>query len=356
MDTVDKYLRFLEPEYLEAIKQDMFREIVRSKVLQKHKFEGKYFMLAIDGSGLQSYDYEPYPGCPFKEYKNGKKTWTTYVLEAKIVTHSGFSLSLATGWIENPTNERFDKQDIESKAFKRLSVRLKKNFPRLPLVLLLDGLYPNAPVFEICRNNGWKAVITLKDKSLKSVQEQISDSLLFKEYKETNQIDKEGVWWHKYDYKVFQNIEYKGHNLCVIETCHEKKHEQTKETEQTRFVHISNIEINKKNAHKISQAGRMRWKIENEGFNNHKNTDYNAEHKYSRTNFNATKNYYQLLQIADLINQFTYKEKRLQECITKYQLTLESLIELILSYLKVYEFDDDKQINTLLNQKVQLRY
>ena len=100
----------------------------------------------------------------------------------------------------------------------------------------------------------------------------------------------------------------------------------------------------------------MRWKIENEGFNNQKNTDYNAEHKYSRTNFNATKNYYQLLQIADLINQFTYKEKRLQECITKYQLTLESLIELILSYLKVYEFDDDKQINTLLNQKVQLRY
>ncbi len=64
---------FLELEYLEAIKQDMFREIVRSKVLQKHKFKGKYFMPAIDGSGLQSYDYEPYPGCPFKEHKNGKK-------------------------------------------------------------------------------------------------------------------------------------------------------------------------------------------------------------------------------------------------------------------------------------------
>ncbi len=127
--------------------------------------------------------------------------------EAKIVTHSGFSLSLATEWIENPTNERFDKQEIESKAFKRLSARLKKNFPRLFLVLLLDGLYPNAPVFEICRNNGWKTVITLKDMSLKSVQEQISDRLLFKEYKETDQIDKEGVWWHKCDYKMFQNIE-----------------------------------------------------------------------------------------------------------------------------------------------------
>lgn len=356
MDTVDRYLRFLNPDYLETIKQDMFREIIRSKVLQKYRYQGKYYQLAIDGSGLQSYDYEPYPGCPFKEYKSGKKVWTTYILEAKIVTTSGFALSLASEWIENPTNESFDKQDSENKAFKRLSAKLKRNFPRLPLMLLLDGLYPNSPVFEICKTNNWAAIITLKDKSLKSVQEQIADMLLFNQYKQTSHVDKQGAWWHKNDYKVFQNVEYQKYTLHVIETLFEKKHEKTNELEKTRFVHISNIEISEKSAHKLSLAGRLRWKIENEGFNNQKNSDYNAEHKYSRTNFNATKNYYQLLQIADMINQFVYKQQWIQKFIIKHELTLMAVIELIMSYLKVYEFDDEKLINTLLSQKVQLRY
>ena len=79
--------------------------------------QNKYFMLAIDGSGMQSFDYEPYPGCPFKKFKNDKKVWTTYVLEAKIITANGFSISLATEWVENPTNKKFDKQDCEFKAF-----------------------------------------------------------------------------------------------------------------------------------------------------------------------------------------------------------------------------------------------
>jgi hypothetical protein len=84
MDTVDLLLRKLDPTELEKIKQNMFRQLVKSKTLQKYKFGGKYFMLAIDGTGLQSFDYEPYPGCPFKQFKN-KKVWTTYVLEAKIM-------------------------------------------------------------------------------------------------------------------------------------------------------------------------------------------------------------------------------------------------------------------------------
>ena len=35
--------------------------------------------------------------------------------------------------------------------------------------MLLDGLYPNGPVFEACRNRNLDFMIVLKDKSLKSV-------------------------------------------------------------------------------------------------------------------------------------------------------------------------------------------
>ncbi len=356
MDTVDKYLRWLGPSVLEQVKQDMFRELVKSKTFQKYKYDGKYFMLAIDGSGLQSYDYEPYRGCPYKKSKKGKKVWTTYVLEARVVTSNGFSISLATEWIENPTDQPFNKQDCESKAFGRLAKRLKKEFPRLPLVLLLDGLYPNGPVFSLCENNRWRHIITLKDKSLKSVQEQIADKLLFKDYKQHQNLEANTTHWLKNNYKYFEQVEYKGHALYVAETLTEKQHKLSGEKEQTRFVHITDIPLSDGNVHDVSQAGRLRWKIENEGFNDQKNNGYNAGHKFSRTNFNATKNYYQLMQIADTINQLTYKAVRMQCFIKDFGLTINSLIEKTLSYLKAMEFDDPQLIEDIFTKNVQLRY
>ncbi len=106
----------------------------------------------------------------------------------------------------------------------------------------------------------------------------------------------------------------------------------------------------------MSRAGRMRWKIENEGFNNQKNNDYNLAHKFSRTNFNATKNYYQLLQIADIINQLTYKSSSMGKRIKKYGLTIKSIIAEIFSYIKSYPFENEKLLEEILLLKTQLRY
>jgi len=356
MDTVDKYLRWLEPSKLETIKQKMISEIFKSKTLQKFRYDDLYYTIAIDGTGLQSYDYEPYNGCPFKEFKNGNIVWTCYVLEAKIVCKNGFSLSIGSTWIENPTNENYDKQDCEFKAFTRLSDKLKTDYPRTHFLLLLDGLYPKEPIFDICKKNYWKFIITLKDKTLKSVQEQISDKILFKDFIENTNLQANSTHWLKNDYKIFQNVEYKENKYFIIETNFEKKHIKTKELETTRFVHISNIEIDKNNSHKVSETGRFRWKIENEGFNNQKNNDYNAEHKFSRTNFNAVKNYYELLQIADIINQLCYKSIRLKEFMKNYGLTEISVINIILSYLKVGEFNDLELINEILLRNKQIRY
>jgi hypothetical protein len=356
MDTVDKYLRWLETSKLETIKQKMISELLKSKAIQKYKFDGLYYMIAIDGTGLQSFEYEPYKGCPFKKLKNDQKVWTCYVLEAKIICQNGFSLSIASTWIENPINESYDKQDSEFKAFKRLTETLKRKFQRTQFLLLLDGLYPKEPIFGICKKNRWKFVISLKDKSLKSIQEQISDKILFGDFIQSSNLEANSTHWLINDYKIFQNVEYKENKYYIIETNFEKKHIKTKESENTRFVHISNIEIEKNNSHKVSQAGRLRWKIENEGFNNQKNNNYNAQHKYSRTNFNAVKNYYTLLQIADIINQLCYKSVGIKEYIKRYCLTEITVIQHILSFFIAGEFTDIELINEILSKKEQIRY
>ena len=49
-----------------------------------------------------------------------------------------------------------------------------------------------------------------------------------------------------------------------------------------------------------NQGGRLRWKIENEGFNIQKNGGFNLEHPYSQDG-TARKIFYFLLQIAHII-------------------------------------------------------
>ena len=109
-------------------------------------------------------------------------------------------------------------------------------------------------------------------------------------------------------------------------------------------------------AHQVSQAGRLRWKIENEGFNNQKNNGYGLQHKFSRTNFNATKNYYQLMQMADTINQLTYKQREVQQYLKRYGFTTQSMIADILGYLKSMVFSDIQLIKQILTEKAQARY
>src|SRR5665811_1971093 len=76
-----------------------------------------------------------------------------------------------------------------------------------------------------------------------------------------------------------------------------------KTTKIQRFTYITNVTQNQQNIVQTADSGRLRWKIENEGFNSQKNLGYELEHKFSRVSFIAMQNYYQLLQIAHIINQ-----------------------------------------------------
>jgi hypothetical protein len=82
-------------------------------------------------------------------------------------------LSYGEGDPDEHKNSHEHKQDCERQAFKRLAERLKKYFPRLPVMVLLDGLYPNGPVMEQCRRYGWQYMIVLPDKCLPTVWREV---------------------------------------------------------------------------------------------------------------------------------------------------------------------------------------
>lgn len=360
MDTANNLMKTIDIKELENIKKNLISILITRKVLQKFKLFGKYYNVTIDGTGVHSYHYEPYPGCPFKVSKHGKKTWTAYVLEAKIVCLNGFSISIASEWLINPINEEFNKQDCEQKAFKRLAHKIKTYYPRLPICLTADGLYPNKTVFNICKNYNWQYIITLKDGNLPSVWEEIEFlkaidcRLSFERFdiKPNQRISEQ--------YYGYQDIDYKCNEVSVVESIISTKvikaqKECSNESEIARFVHITSFKLAKSILFKISQAGRMRWKIENEGFNEQKNTQYNLQHKYSRTSFTATQNYYQCLQIAHMINQLAQKSTKMRALIRDHD-SLKSFEEMIVSLLFMKDLSHEIEPLKLQYINCQLRY
>lgn len=285
-DTINNFLKKLNPYEIEKIRKYMIKELFKKRCLEHYRLLDKYWTIAVDATGIVSFSHRHCEHCLKREYKNKdtgeveKTIYFHYVLEAKLVV-GDMVFSIDTEFIENEKN--YEKQDCELKAFKRLAKRLKKDYKRLPICMLGDSLYAVDPVFELCKEFNWKYIFTFKEGRTKSIWSE------FEGLKRLEGSNYKGYTW-------VNEIEYKEKLVNVLEA---KLIENEKEK---KFTFITNIPVKEKNVEKILFAGRSRWKIENEGFNNQKNIKNNIEHLCCK-DYNAMKNHYLLTQIADILRQ-----------------------------------------------------
>jgi len=300
MCAVEDFFRVLPSEEFDRLKASMIAILVEKRTLHSHRLLGKHFTIAVDGTGVYASQNFHWNECTFQTSKNGVVTWMNHVLEAKLVCSNGFSFSLCTEWIIN--GEEFVKQDCELKAFKRLAVRLKKYFPRLPVCLLFDGLYCNGPVMDICKENGWQWIAVFKEGNLPSVHQELEllpdgafgtleRNMPHKNTRQKcrwcNDIDyeKRHVHW----FRCFEEVT--GKNGAVTEH---------------NFEYLTSIPQTDKTIVECIEAARNRWKIE-DSFNEQKNRDFQMQHFFSRSSFTAFCNWYQALQLAHTIFQIAVR-------------------------------------------------
>jgi len=347
-DTVNRVMTKLDDTQIERLKITMVRVLIRRKVFCNQRFQGKYYSVAIDGTGVASFKHHHCSQCLSQTSKNGKTTYSHKVVEAHLVTYNGFSISLATEWIENPADEEYDKQDCERKAFTRIATKLKKAFPQLPIVILGDGLYPYEGFFAICKANDWRYIVTFKEGNLKTVWKTIEEEKIAQpDNKKQEIIIKPDKSIQESQYIWLNDLNYRGYNLNYLECNETITHSpdgKMKSIEYKHFVHISDLSLNEGNIARTNQTGRLRWKIENEGFNTLKNGGYCMKHKYSRTSYLAMKNYHQFMQMASMINQLMVKTVQFKQnflCVKNHK-TLKSLWKDIVAVMQWVSLDKAK--------------
>jgi hypothetical protein len=318
--TLARLLENIDVEKIEDASVSLVNRLIRDKKFTNYLVNNRY-VIAIDGVHKFTREWE-WCENSLKKHKKGQpegvNQYYANALEASLVLPEGLTIPFMTEFMDRKeyqdegTDTEKQKQDSELKAFKRLAQRLKEHFPRLKIVVTLDGLYANGPLMELCQSYGWDYMIVLKDGSLKTVWqdiESLKDNGMVEKYSghEINNVKQE-FWW-------VNNIEYRyGDNGCKdvkvnVVVCMETKKEidpKTGEELKTtkKFAWISFKEINDRNVEKrCNYMGRPRWNLETQNLVE-KHHGYAYEHCFSY-NWNAMKGYHYLMHLGHIINVLT---------------------------------------------------
>lgn len=341
--TLEYLMERISQVELSKLRTKMINRLIRNKCFSRYRFFGNY-LIAIDGSGYLTFKRRHCNHC-LKQEKDGKVIYYYHpILEAKLILSNGMAFSIETEFVENP-GKKVKVQDCELKAFHRLADRLKKTFPQLNICLLLDGLYANKPVIDLCNRNSWKYIITFKEGSMKEVYEEYES---LKKLHPDNYLEHNNSGIKQEYYWATDVLQYKETSNANVMECIEYKSDERK-----RFVWLTNFSISKDNVKEIGGGGRLRWKIENEGFNMQKNGGYELEHPYSE-HIVALKNFYILLQIAHIINQLMEKGSLLIEEIKKSFGSIKNFAKRLLESLRTSVFDIT-EIQAIHTSRFQIR-
>ena len=304
-DTLINVISEIKFEELEKIQTKIIKTLIRSKMLDKYRFCG-LFHIVIDGTGLYStrvnLGEQAITKVINKDTDNEYILYSYYALEAKLVC-GNMTFSFATEFVENETYtdkngntyRKFDKQDCELKAAYRLLDKIKKRFPKLPIIIGGDALYLGKPFLELCDEYHFEYIIRYKETDAPTIKRNFDEIKIVEgNYEYQNEI-------------IFGELKNKDfYTLNVISFNEESIDEETGEVTTTNFSYVTSLPINSKNKEDIIKLGRRRWKIENKGFKEQKSDVLNISHIYTK-NCNGTKNIYLIIQFAHtLLNLLNY--------------------------------------------------
>lgn len=365
-DTLCRLLEDIDVDQIEQTYEGLIRQLIRKKVF-RNLLHDKHYLVAIDGT--QKYRMDEQWDSRYLRRKikgqDGEYHYYAYVLEAVLVFSNGMVLPLMSQFLENSSDlEEIEdpeqwKQDCELKAFHRLAKRIKKAFPKLRLTLLLDGLYANGPLFEVCRKNKWGFMIVLKDQSLPSVWDEVRGLMA---------LDKRGKHRHEriwkgrdQQFRWVNHIEYEyGTHTAKKQTLHVVLCEEHWESvdkgnvivnETARYAWISSEPIDRGNVHeRCNLTGRNRWLQEN-NILKEKHQGYQYEHIFSH-NWNAMKGYHFLMHIARAMNEIALYTVSLEDHVKEFG--VQKFIEKFCTAMTQRELDTER-IHHLTMSSYQLR-
>ncbi len=294
----------VDPASLEEVFPDYFRRLQRGAHLEAYRVLEKYYMAVIDGGEYFSSEKVSCPGCL---RRNGR--FLHQIVQAAVV-HPDKSQVIPLAPEELKNADGAEKQDCEVNAGKRLIEKLRRTHPRLPFIIVADGLYSEQPFILKTLSESMHYVLVAKE----------SDHVVLTQYvdgaralKETSTMEVK-VGKRRRVYEWINDVPLSGNDDAPsVNYFTYSLYNEGKRTYRNSWV--TDIPVEKKNIEELSRIGRSRWKIENEVFNTVKNHGYHIEHNYGHGAKHLSFNFFLLNMLAFFMHQiFELTDKLYREC------------------------------------------
>jgi hypothetical protein len=305
-DTLARLLKAINAESVQDCYARLLKRLLGLKEFKHLAAPHGRFVVAVDGSMKYSRDYEFSGHAVHRRVGEGdKEIYGVYVLESTLVLSNGAVLPLLVEFVENhPLGSDAEKQDCETKAFKRMAPRLARLLGR-NVTILADSLYATGPIVSLIGSRGWEYAMTLKQGALPAVWE---EAVGLMKADPANSLSVEYGSGIRQEFRWANGIEhiYGGNHrrLCVNavmldEECEDLHTRSGGKTEKRRSRHawLTSSTVSKGNVDLLcNDIARKRWTIENE-FKSEKYDGSMFAHCFS-LDWNTLKGFHYLMKIG----------------------------------------------------------
>jgi hypothetical protein len=278
---------------------DVFRRLQRGKALERFVYREGHYLLSLDGTTYFSSAKVHCPSCLVKHHRGGRVTYSHQLLGATLV-HPDLKevIPLAPEPIIQQDGQT--KNDCERNASRRWLHQFRQEHPRLPVIVVEDGLSANAPHLRDLHAAGAHFIIGVQPGD---------HGFLFEHWRGRDEADQlptltvvdpaTGVLHHfRFGNDAPLNESNSDERVNVLEYW-----EVHPDHKVQSFSWITDFLLTPENVWAIMRGGRARWKIENETFNTLKNQGYRLEHNYGHGEQNLSVVLALVMMLAFLVDQ-----------------------------------------------------
>jgi Transposase DDE domain len=278
----------------------IFNEVQKGGVLEQYKYIDDYYIVSIDATGQYCSGEINCPECCVKTNRNGEISYYHQLLAAAIV-HPDKKTVIPFAPEAIIKEKDASKNDCELNATKRLLARIKKEHPRLPLLIVQDALASNAPNIKLIKSLGYKHITGVKESDHKYLFDKVQECICAGTDNEFEYYDDELK--RTRGFRFINDLPLNKSNQDLLVSFLEYWETNEKDEIVIYFTWVTDFYLTKDNVFKIMKAGRARWKIENEVFNTLKNQGYHFEHNYGHGKQHLSTVFAMLMMLAFLIDQ-----------------------------------------------------
>jgi hypothetical protein len=289
----------VDPEHLRDSFGDVFRQLQRGKALEPFEFYAGGYLLSLDGTGYFSSQKVHCASCQEKVHKKtGVVTYEHQMLGAVIVhPHRREVIPLAPEPIHKQDGST--KNDCERNAARRLLRKIRRQHPRLKLIVVEDGLSSNGPHVRDLIACGMHFILGVKPGDHAFLFEQVEAAR--RKGRSPKLSRKEGDLTLEVSWVYGVPLNESNQDLRVDFLEYDEYDAEGKR--RKHFTWITDLHITRRNAWRFARGGRARWKIENETFNTLKNQGYHYEHNYGHGQRHLSVVFALLMMLAFLVDQ-----------------------------------------------------